>query len=121
MPCYTQSEIRINEEEFKARADIMKSALPTLRKELKAFYGEYNAYVLMDDRGMTLSVAGNEINLDFTTGKLTYPQNLIIAKNMLKRNYSAAVVKAVSLQSRVKSKFNLKQTAEREYRLERRR
>jgi len=120
MPCWTETRITIKDEEWAVRPDIFALALPKFLEQVKKFdftanVNKYGANII------TIGTVDQRIMIDFERGRLIYAQNLDSVKNLLKRTYSEQVIKTVAQRTQIKSKFNLKQTGQLEYNLERRR
>ena len=117
MPCYTMAQIRLTEL-WKVDPRLFGISLRKFVIEMEAVHGKVD--VKIDGKTCTIRVAGELITVDMAEGTLNFRRGMEDIKNALKRNYSETVVQHVSQNPGVRRKFNMRQTGQREYVLQKR-
>jgi hypothetical protein len=110
----------IKQDKFKTRKDIFLKGLPDFERFMQSEYGD-NIEIEQSGTITTVRVWGRAIIVDHQAGEIEYTADMQLIANALKRSYSASVIKTVAQGTRIKSKFNLKQTGQRDFTLQRRR
>lgn len=119
MPCYLRAQIKLTEN-WKVRPDLFAQSLRNFVIEMEAIYGR-NVKVIVDQTTAIINVYGEQITVDTKEGTIQFRRGMETVKNALKRNYSETVVRHVAMNPGIRSKFDLRQTATREYVLQKRR
>lgn len=119
MPCYLSVQVKLTEK-WKVRPDLFAQSLKNFVIEMESVYGK-NVKVLVDQTTCIINVYGEQITVDMKEGTINFRRGMQDVKNALKRNYSETVVRHVAGNPGIRSKYDLRQTATREYTLQKRR
>jgi hypothetical protein len=115
VPCWQTTELKY--EGIKVNLTLLSDTIEELRKHPDFIAGRYVVLVEGDVIMVTLPLPANysAFRLDTKSGMLIYDPGGLAMKNLFKRLYSTQAVKTVANKSRIKQKFKLTQTNEREF------
>ena len=114
MPCWQTSQLKYDT--LKANPALLNATLEELRKHPDFLAGRY---IIAEGDVLMITLPDpydfSVFRMDTKTGMLTYDPSGLAIKNLFKRLYSTQAVKTVANKSRIKQKFKLTQTSEREF------
>jgi hypothetical protein len=115
MPCWQTNTLTY--ETIKLDQPLLEATIRELRKHPEFIAGGYTIHEDIEELIVTLPPPydWSALRINLFTGTLTYDQQKIAVKNLFKRVMSTEAVKIVANKSRIKRKFKLTQTAEREF------